>query len=187
MFIPFTTYEKTSFSDQVGRSFTNGFSGPKSFRGFLETHPSRQRKVFIVIAFLWLAIWLLLRQMFLEIRSKQKSTQGKVYSNPQYRKQRLHLMGSWCSVKGAGREGGGGYCQAVNISYHWDNSLKWSELNLNNLVPLANILLLIVVKLSFVVKGLLSEEPKVPCQRERETGKFDIRWVEGGQITTAKR
>ena len=39
--------------------------------------------------------------------------------------------------------------------------MKWSELNLNNLVPLANILRLIVVKLSFVVKGLLSDETKV--------------------------
>ena len=26
-FIPFTTYEKTSFTEYVGRSFTNGFSG----------------------------------------------------------------------------------------------------------------------------------------------------------------
>ena len=34
IFIPFTTYEKTSFTVQAGRSFTNGFSGPKSFRDF---------------------------------------------------------------------------------------------------------------------------------------------------------
>ena len=83
----------------------------------------------------------------------------------------------------------GGECQAiaVSVSYHRDNSMKWSELNLNNLVPLANILRLIVVKLSFVVKGLLSDETKVPCRWNRKTGKFGIRCVEGGQITTAKR
>ena len=27
IFVPFTTYEKTSFTEQAGRSFTNGFSG----------------------------------------------------------------------------------------------------------------------------------------------------------------
>ena len=27
IYIPFTTYEKTSFTELVGRSFTNGFSG----------------------------------------------------------------------------------------------------------------------------------------------------------------
>ena len=27
IFIPFTTYEKISFTEQAGRSFTNGFSG----------------------------------------------------------------------------------------------------------------------------------------------------------------
>ena len=37
--IPLTTYEKTSFSEYAGRSFTNGFSGPKSFREFRETAP----------------------------------------------------------------------------------------------------------------------------------------------------
>ena len=37
IFIPFTTYEKISFTEQAGRSFTNGFSGPKSFRDFRET------------------------------------------------------------------------------------------------------------------------------------------------------
>ena len=36
IFIPFTTYEKTSFTEQAGRSFTNGFSGLKSFRDFRE-------------------------------------------------------------------------------------------------------------------------------------------------------
>ena len=39
IFIPFTTYEKTSFTDWVGRNFTNGFSGPKRFRDFPETGP----------------------------------------------------------------------------------------------------------------------------------------------------
>ena len=34
IFIPFTTYEKTSFTKLAGRSFTNGFSGPESFRDF---------------------------------------------------------------------------------------------------------------------------------------------------------
>ena len=38
-FIPFTTYERTSFTEYVGRSFTNGFSDPKSFREFRETAP----------------------------------------------------------------------------------------------------------------------------------------------------
>ena len=37
--ISFITYEKTSFPEQAGRSFTNGFSGPKSFRDFRETGP----------------------------------------------------------------------------------------------------------------------------------------------------
>ena len=37
--IPFTTYEKTSFTELAGRSFTNGFSGPKIFRDFRETDP----------------------------------------------------------------------------------------------------------------------------------------------------
>lgn len=35
--IPFTMYEKTSFTEQVGRSFTNGFLCLKIFRDFLET------------------------------------------------------------------------------------------------------------------------------------------------------
>ena len=39
IFIPFTTYEKTSFTELVGRSFTNGFLGPKRFRDFRETGP----------------------------------------------------------------------------------------------------------------------------------------------------
>ena len=39
IFIPFTTYEKTSFTESAGRSLTNGFSGPKSFRDFRETGP----------------------------------------------------------------------------------------------------------------------------------------------------
>ena len=37
----FTTYEKTSFKEYVGGSFTKGFSGPKSFRDFRETGPCR--------------------------------------------------------------------------------------------------------------------------------------------------
>ena len=37
--IPFTTYQKTTFTELSGRSFTNGFSGPKSFRDFRETGP----------------------------------------------------------------------------------------------------------------------------------------------------
>ena len=39
IYIPFTTYEKTSFTELAGRSFTNGFSGPKCFRYFRETGP----------------------------------------------------------------------------------------------------------------------------------------------------
>ena len=39
IFIPFTTYEKTSFTEKAGGSFTNGFSGPKSSRDFRETGP----------------------------------------------------------------------------------------------------------------------------------------------------
>ena len=42
IFIPFTTYEKTSFTEKAGRSFTNGFSGPKSSRDFRETCPWSQ-------------------------------------------------------------------------------------------------------------------------------------------------
>ena len=41
IFIPYTTYGQTSFTDSAGRSFTNGFSGPKSFRDFRETGPCR--------------------------------------------------------------------------------------------------------------------------------------------------
>ena len=37
--IPFNTYEKTSFTEWAGRSFTNGFAGPKSLRDFRETGP----------------------------------------------------------------------------------------------------------------------------------------------------
>ena len=37
--ILFTTYKKTGFTEEVGRSFTNGFSGPKSFQHFRETDP----------------------------------------------------------------------------------------------------------------------------------------------------
>ena len=40
IFIPFTAYEKTSFTEEAGRSFTNGFSGPKSVRDFRETGPT---------------------------------------------------------------------------------------------------------------------------------------------------
>ena len=36
-FIPFTTYEKSSFTEEAGLSFTNGSSGPKRFREFRET------------------------------------------------------------------------------------------------------------------------------------------------------
>ena len=39
IFIPFTTYKETSFTEWAGRSFTNGFSGPKSLRDFRETGP----------------------------------------------------------------------------------------------------------------------------------------------------
>ena len=39
IFIPFTTYEKTGFTELAGHSFTNGFSGPESFRDFRETGP----------------------------------------------------------------------------------------------------------------------------------------------------
>ena len=39
IFIPFTAYEKISFGGWAGRSFTNGFSGPKSLRDFRETSP----------------------------------------------------------------------------------------------------------------------------------------------------
>ena len=39
IYIPFTTYEKTSFTELAGRSFTNDFSGPKCFRDFQETGP----------------------------------------------------------------------------------------------------------------------------------------------------
>ena len=44
IFIPFTTYEKTSFTELAGRSFTNGFSGSKSFRDFRETGPREQNQ-----------------------------------------------------------------------------------------------------------------------------------------------
>ena len=37
IFVPFTTYEKTSFSEKAGRSLKNGFSGPNIFRDFRET------------------------------------------------------------------------------------------------------------------------------------------------------
>ena len=39
VFIPFTTYEKNSFLELAGLSFTNGFSVPKTFRDFRETGP----------------------------------------------------------------------------------------------------------------------------------------------------
>ena len=39
IFIPRTTYEKTGFTEQAGRSFTNDFSDPKSSRDFRETDP----------------------------------------------------------------------------------------------------------------------------------------------------
>ena len=37
IFISFTTYEKTSFTEQVGCSFANSFSDPKRFCNFQET------------------------------------------------------------------------------------------------------------------------------------------------------
>ena len=37
IFISFATFEKTSFTEEAGRSFTNGFSGPKRLRDFGET------------------------------------------------------------------------------------------------------------------------------------------------------
>ena len=43
IYIPFTTYEKNSFTELAGRSFTNGFSGPKCFRDFRETGPRARR------------------------------------------------------------------------------------------------------------------------------------------------
>ena len=42
IYIPFTTYEKNNFTELAGRSFTNGFSGPKCFRDFRETGPRPQ-------------------------------------------------------------------------------------------------------------------------------------------------
>ena len=39
IFILFTTYEKTSFTEWADRGFTNGFSGSKSFRDSRETGP----------------------------------------------------------------------------------------------------------------------------------------------------
>ena len=39
VFILFATYEMTSFTEQAGRSFTNGFSDAKSFRDFREKGP----------------------------------------------------------------------------------------------------------------------------------------------------
>ena len=42
IFIPFTAYQRTSFTEQAGQSYTNGFSGPKSFRDFRGTGPCIQ-------------------------------------------------------------------------------------------------------------------------------------------------
>ena len=39
IFIPFSSYEKIGFPALAGRSFTYGFSGPKSFQDFRETGP----------------------------------------------------------------------------------------------------------------------------------------------------
>ena len=39
IFIPFTTYEKTSFTESAARSSRNGFSGPYGYRDFRETGP----------------------------------------------------------------------------------------------------------------------------------------------------
>ena len=41
IFLPITSCGKTSFAEQAGRSFTDGFSDPKSFRDFRETGPWR--------------------------------------------------------------------------------------------------------------------------------------------------
>ena len=42
IFIPFTAYQRTSFTEQAGQSYTYGFSGPKSFRDFRGTGPCMQ-------------------------------------------------------------------------------------------------------------------------------------------------
>ena len=39
IFLPFTSCGKTSFTEQAGQSFTEGFWDPKSFRDFRETGP----------------------------------------------------------------------------------------------------------------------------------------------------
>ena len=44
IFIPFTTYQRTSFTEWAGRKFRNGFSSPKRFRDFRQTGP-RCRKI----------------------------------------------------------------------------------------------------------------------------------------------
>ena len=41
--IPFTTYEKTNFTEQAGRCFTNDFSGLKTFRYFRQTDPCQDK------------------------------------------------------------------------------------------------------------------------------------------------
>ena len=56
--IPFTTYEQTSFTEYAGRSFTNGFLGPKSFREFRET--ASWSSSFIITVQYWTIIELLL-------------------------------------------------------------------------------------------------------------------------------
>ena len=51
IFIPFTTYEKTSFTESAGRSSRNGFSGPNGFRDFRETAPGMDARELL------LALW----------------------------------------------------------------------------------------------------------------------------------
>ena len=46
IFIPFITYEMTSFTEQAGGSFTNDFLSPKSFRHFRDKGPWLQNQSF---------------------------------------------------------------------------------------------------------------------------------------------
>ena len=43
VFIPFTTHEKTSFTELASQSLTNGFSGPKILRTFEKRAPGQMR------------------------------------------------------------------------------------------------------------------------------------------------
>ena len=60
IFIRFTTYEKTSFTEQAGRSFTIDFSGPKSYRDFRETGPRSFQALAAILDRLTLGVDLLL-------------------------------------------------------------------------------------------------------------------------------